>query len=81
MLEVELKYLQENRDRLAKMYPGRFLVIKGEEVSGAYETREAAFTAAVEKHGLTDVLIRRAEDSDELISVPALAFGLVYADL
>jgi hypothetical protein len=81
MLETELKYLQTHREDLAKRYPGRFLVIKGEEVTGVYETREAALTGAVEKHGLTNVLIRRAEDSDELISIPALAFGLINASL
>jgi hypothetical protein len=81
MLETELKYLQTHKDDLAKLYPGRFLVIKGEEVSGVYETREAALTGAVEKHGLTNVLIRRAEDTDEIVSIPALAFGLIHANL
>jgi hypothetical protein len=81
MLETELNYLQTHKEQLAKLYPGRYLVIKGEEVSGAYETREAALTGAVEKHGLTNVLIRRAEDTDEIVSIPALAFGLIHANL
>jgi len=80
MLESELNYLKAHKDELAKLYPGRFLVIKGEEVTGAYETREAAFTGAVERHGLTDVLVRRAEDADELVSIPALTYGLIHAD-
>jgi hypothetical protein len=79
MLETELKYLQMHKDELAKQFPGRFLVIKGEEVTGAYETREAALAGSAEMHGLSNVLIRRAEDSDEIISIPALAFGLIYA--
>jgi hypothetical protein len=79
MLETELKYLGDHRAEFAKLYPGKFLVIKGQELSGAFDTREEALTAAAEKHGLTDVLIRRAEDADELISVPALAFGLIHA--
>lgn len=77
MLETELKYLRANKEELAKLYPGRFLVIKGEKVSGAYETRDQALTGAAEKHGLENVLIRRAEDADEEIFIPALAFGLI----
>jgi hypothetical protein len=79
MLETELKYLSEHKDDLNKEYPGRFLVIKGQEVSGAYETREAALTGAIEKHGLTNVLIRRPEDAEETISIPALTYGLIDA--
>ncbi len=81
MLEKELNFFHARKDDLAKTFPGRFLVIKGEEVSGAYETREAALTGAVETHGLTNVLIRRAEDTDEIVSIPALAFGLIHANL
>jgi hypothetical protein len=81
MLETELKYLKAHKDDLAKQFPGRFLVIKGEEVTGAYETREAALEGAAIMHGLSNVLIRRAEDSDEIISIPALAFGLIHAHI
>lgn len=81
MLETEMNYLKTHREDLVKLYPGRYLVIKGEEVTGAYETREAALEGAAEMHGLSNVLIRRAEDSDEIISIPALAFGLIYAHI
>jgi hypothetical protein len=81
MLETELKYLQTHKEDLIKLYPGRYLVIKGEEVSGAYETREEAMTAAVEMHGLQNVLIRRAEDADEIVFIPALIFGLINAHI
>lgn len=81
MLETELKYLRENKEDLSRRYPGRFLVIKGEEVSGAYETQDAALTAAVETYGLTNVLVRRPEDAEVEVNIPALAFGLLYADL
>ncbi len=81
MLEKELTYLSANRVELGKLYPGKFLVIKGEDVSGAYETREAALSAAAEAFGLTNVLIRRPEDADEEFAIPALAYGLINASL
>jgi hypothetical protein len=79
MLEKELEFLSAHREELAKEYPGRFLIIKGEEVAGAYETREAALAAAGEQFGFSNVLIRRAEDADQLISIPALTYGLIDA--
>ena len=38
MLDVEIKYLESQRENLLKQYGGRFLVIKGEEVTGAFDT-------------------------------------------
>jgi hypothetical protein len=81
MLDTELKFFNDNRAELAKNYAGRFLVIKGSEITGIYETREEALSGAAEKHGLTDVLIRRPEDVEELVSIPSLAFGMIHANL
>lgn len=81
MLDAELKFLHDNRAELIKNYAGKFLVIKGAEVTGVYETRESALAGAAEKHGLADVLIRRPEDAEELVSIPALAFGLIHANI
>jgi hypothetical protein len=81
MLEVERKFLGIHRDELLKQYGGKFLVIKGEEVTGAYDTMNEALQGAASKHGLDNVLIRRPADTDEEVSVPALTLGILSADL
>lgn len=81
MLETELKFLSMHREELAKKYPGRFLVIRGEAITGVYESREAAMAGSAEMHGLVNVLIRRAEDVDEQAALPAYTFGLINACL
>ena len=80
MLEVEREFLTTHRDELLKQYGGKFLVIKGEEITGAYETMNEALQGAASKHGLDSVLIRRPADADQEVSVPALTLGIFSAD-
>jgi hypothetical protein len=79
-LERERKYLDDHRDELLKEYGGKILVITGEEVSGAFDTIEQALYAAVEKHGLNDVLIRRPSEAQIEFSAPALTLGILSAN-
>lgn len=81
MLEIERKFLSSHKDELLKQYGGKLLVIKGEEVTGAYETMNEALQDAATKHGLDNVLIRRPADVDAEVSVPALTLGILSADL
>ncbi len=80
MLEVERKFLDQNRDKLLKDYGGRFLVIKGEEVSGAFDSMNEALQGAALKHGMENVLIRRPADAQMEVSVPALTLGILSAN-
>jgi hypothetical protein len=80
MLEVEHRFLEANRDALLKQYGGKFLVISGEEVGGAFDTIEEALQGAVLTYGLTNVLIRRPGDAQIEFSAPALALGILNAN-
>ena len=80
MLEVERKYLDANRDDLLKKYGGKILVIKGESVSGAFDTMEEALHGAVAQHGLDSVLIRRPSEAQIEFSAPALTLGILNAN-
>ena len=76
-LEKERKYLDSHKDALLKEYGGKFLVISGEEVSGAYDTIEEALEAAAVRHGLKSVLIRRPTEAQIEFSAPALTLGIL----
>jgi hypothetical protein len=80
MLDKERDFLHNNKDRLLKEYGGKFLVIKGEEVGGAYDTMEDALQGSVLAYGLENVLIRRPSDADLEVSIPALTLGLISAN-
>lgn len=47
MLEREFKYYQNNRAELDNNYDGKFIVIVGEEVLGAFDTQEEAIRVAI----------------------------------
>jgi hypothetical protein len=80
MLDIERKYLESHREELMKQYGGKILVICGEQVTGAFDTIEEALQAAVEKHGLKSVLIRRPSEAQLEFSAPALTLGILSAN-
>ena len=79
-LEIERKYLDSHRDELLTRYGGKFLVISGEQVTGAFDSIEEALQAAAEKHGLKSVLIRRPSEGQLDFSAPALTLGILSAN-
>ncbi len=77
VLEKERKYLDSHKDALLKEFGGKFLVISGEEVSGAFDTIEEALEGAAAKHGLNNVLIRRPSEAQIEFSAPGLTLGIL----
>jgi hypothetical protein len=80
MLDEERRFLDSHRDELIKEYGEKFLVIRGEQVTGAFDTIEEALYAAFSKHGLTNVLIRRPSEEPIRFSAPAFTLGILSAD-
>lgn len=78
-LSAEKALFNSQRDELAARYPGHYLLIKAEEVVGAYQTFDEAVDAGVEKFGAGPFLVQSADKPlDETpVIIPALAFGLI----
>ncbi len=76
-LEKERKYLDSHRDELLRQYGDKFLVISGEQVTGAFDTLEKALEEAATRHGLDSVLIRRPSEAQIEFSAPALALEIL----
>ena len=78
ILSKEKTYLKENHEDLLKEYPGKYLLIKGESVHGAYETLEQGVIEGAKLFGAGPFLVRsvlRPEDP-EIPSIPALSIGV-----
>ena len=78
ILQTEKDYLRSNQAKLAKQYPGQYLVIQGEEVLGAADSQDDAIEIAASL-GTGPFLVRsvhRPEDDADAM-VPALALGVL----
>jgi hypothetical protein len=58
-LSAEIKAFDDRTDELEKNYFGKFVVFKGEEFVGAWDTLDAAAAAAVARFGRGPFLIRQ----------------------
>ncbi len=64
-LEKEFEYYLEHQDELVKKFNGKFVVIKNEEILGAYANQLEAIEKTSEKHELGTFLVQKCEPGDE----------------
>ena len=60
-LEREFKFYRDHQDEMVAKYRGRFVVIRGETVLGAYPTYEAAYVETLKHHALGTFLIQQVQ--------------------
>lgn len=79
-LAKEKVFLQQNQAALAEQHPGKYLLIKGEQVYGAFETYEQGVSVGVQQFGTGPFLVRSVlEPQDpEAPSIPALSVGVPF---
>ena len=64
-LEKEFNYYLSHQDELVKKYNGKYVVIKGTRVLGAYVSEIQAITETFKKHKLGTFLIQKCEPGDQ----------------
>ena len=77
MLTKEIKYFEANLKRWLTEKKGLFVLIKGEELIGTFNTFEAALAEGAQRYGLESFLIRPVQESPEEIHIPALTLGIL----
>ncbi len=65
MLKREFDYYLKHQDELVKKYNGKFVVIVGEKVVGAYDTEMEAYLQSKKEHELGTFLIQECTPGDE----------------
>lgn len=58
MLEKEFEFYLKNQESLVEKYNGKFIVIKGEDVIGAYDSHGDAYTETTKTEKLGTFLIQ-----------------------
>ncbi len=80
MLDTERQFYAENLAKWLSQYPGKFVLVNGQELIGTFDTAEDALTEGARRFGLKPFLVRRVQEQQEEISVPALTLGILRAN-
>lgn len=66
-LDKEYKFYKDNQKTFLDKYKGKVIVIKGEEVIGAYNDEASAYKDAISKFELGSFLIQKCIPEEESI--------------
>lgn len=64
-LKKEFDYYIEHQDELIEKYNGKFIVIKNQQVLGAYDSEVEAITTTTSEHELGTFLIQKCEPGSD----------------
>jgi hypothetical protein len=68
MLEKEFQYYLDNQASLVKQYAGKFIVIKGENIIGVYDSHSDAYNSTIKTESLGSFLIQHCNPGAESYS-------------
>lgn len=76
----EKEFLRENQKELSDQFPGKYLLIRGEEVVGGFETHEKGVSEGAKLFGAGPFLVRSVLKPDDMKSpnIPALSAGVPF---
>jgi len=80
VLELERTFYTKHEAEWMATHPGRFVVVKGERLLGAFDSIEEALAAGAAAFGLQSFLVRRLGDKPAEVNIPALTLGLLRAN-
>jgi hypothetical protein len=80
VLNIELKFFEENKAKWVKIYSDKFVLIKGTELIGNFDTADAAVAEGARVYGgSTAFLVKKVSRTEENVFIPSLSLGLLYA--
>ena len=78
-LRREFEFYRANQDDMVKRYDGKVIVLKNQEVLGAYDSHLAAFTDTVKDHERGTFMIQQVSDGGDaytaILSSPEVSPG------
>jgi hypothetical protein len=77
MLDKEREYYGAHLTEWQQSHPGKFVVVKDDQVLGFFDTLDEALSAGGARFGLSSFLVRRVGEQQETVDIPALTLGLL----
>jgi hypothetical protein len=69
MLEKERKLFEQHRTEWMKNCPGKFVLVKNDELVGTFDTLQAALTEGARRFGTESFLVRQVEETEQLVYI------------
>lgn len=76
-LQQEIELFDRERAALIAAHLGKFVVVKGAHILGAFDNVEAAYNAGVAQFGTNPFLVRQVLPQEPVATAPALWTGIV----
>ena len=70
---------KKQKSELLKLCEGKFVVFKGDEFGGVFDSPSSAYAAGIEHYGNSSFLIKQVLREERIEQMPALHLGLMYA--
>jgi hypothetical protein len=80
-LTEELAYYDQHKAEFLSKYESKFVLIKGSELIGSYDSAEAAYFEGLRRFGNSPFLIKQVLREDRIEQIPALSLGILNASL
>lgn len=77
MFEKEMSFFKQNQEKLFIQYPGKTLVIKGNEVIGVYSNPMEAYTETSKTNKPGSFMIQSCKKGPEAYSVTISTLGIL----
>lgn len=81
VLAEERRFYAAQRESLLRAYEGKYVLIKGSELVGAFDTPNAAYEEGLRRFGNVAMLIVQVRRDQPTSQVPALTLGLIRASI
>ena len=76
ILTEETEFFEQNRDEFVQEHPNQYLLIKGRELFGSFETQTEAVNEGIRLFCAGPFLVRKAGEGAPVLSNPALSLGV-----
>jgi len=81
ILKKVINFFQKKKEEWLKLYEGKFVVIKDEELLGAYDTEGEAYKNGLDKYGNIPFLIKKVQPEEPAEEIPAYMLGVIGGSL
>ncbi len=79
MLEEEMLYFNKHLSEWIVNHSDNFVLIKGHDLIGFYNTFDEALAEGARRFGLVSFLVRQVTEKQNEVNIPALSLGILNA--